>query len=146
MNLNQFANWIKVVAGRVPGEANRVKRLTALAVDQTVVTSTPVDTGLARSCWLVTLGKPTDAVLKEAYAPTSHGGISETANANAAMEQGKGVIAAAKPGEVLFIANNVKYVVPLNEGHSAQAPAMFVEAAVAAGQAAVQGAKVSLSP
>lgn len=143
--LEDFARRIVVRADNVPKEVNRIKRLCALAVDQTVVLATPVDTGRARSNWLVSLGEAVDAV-RVPYAPLPAGKdigkFSETGNAQAAMEQGKGVIAQAKVEQAIHVTNNLPYIQPLNEGHSAQAPAMFVEAAIQAGVAAVAGAKI----
>jgi hypothetical protein len=143
--LEDFARRIVVRADNVPKEVNRIKRLCALAVDQTVVLATPVDTGRARSNWLVSLGEAVDAV-RVPYAPLPAGKdigkLSETGNAQAAMEQGRGVIAQAKAEQAIHITNNLPYIEPLNEGHSAQAPAQFVESAIQAGVAAVTGAKL----
>lgn len=132
-------------AANVPLEANRVARKVALAVDQTLVMGTPVDTGRARSSWIVALGEASDAVV-EPYAPlppgTDPGKFSETANAQAAMDQGQQAIGQKKPEQPVHITNNVEYIRPLNEGHSAQAPAMFVEAAIAEGVAAVKNERI----
>lgn len=141
MSLERFSRRMKRRANNVPHMANRVKRETALAVDQTVVMSTPVDTGTARSNWRVALGEPIGGII-EAYAPTSHGGAGETENARGALAQGKGEIEKSSPGESIHITNNVEYIVPLNQGHSAQAPAMFVESAVDAGVQAVRRSRI----
>ena len=141
MSLERFSRRMKKRANNVSREINRVKRQVALAVDQTVVTSTPVDTGRARSNWIVSLGEPSGEIF-EPYAPTSKGGIGETANAQAAIAQGEQQINQVQPGQAINITNNVEYIKPLNEGSSAQAPAMFVEAAVKVGTEAVKSAKI----
>jgi hypothetical protein len=142
MSLERFAKRMKKRADNVVREANRTKRLAALAVDQTLVMGTPVDTGRARSNWIVSLGEPSKEII-EPYDPTTKGGIGETANAKAALEQGKEAINKSRPEEAINITNNVEYIESLNEGHSAQAPAMFIEAAVEAGTQAVVNAKIN---
>jgi hypothetical protein len=145
--LEDFARRIVVRADNVPEEVNRIKRLCALAIDQTVVLATPVDTGRARSNWLVSLGDPRDDTIPP-YAPIPHliessgSRIGEHENAQAAIEQGKGEIALARAGQDIHLTNNLPYIQFLNEGRSAQAPAMFVESAIQAGVAAVAGAKL----
>jgi hypothetical protein len=46
-------------------------------------------------------------------------------------------------GAAVHIVNNAKHIGSLNDGHSKQAPANFVEMAVAAGREAVRGLRVS---
>jgi hypothetical protein len=132
---------MKKRANNVPREVNKVKRLTALAVDQALVLGTPVDTGTARSNWIVTLFTATDQT-QGAFVPLSKGDMSETGNAQAAMAQGKSAISQAKPGQDIHLTNNLSYIMPLNEGHSAQAPAGFVEEAVEAGRRVVKRARL----
>lgn len=142
MSFERFSRNMRRRGANVEREGNRVKREVALAVDQAVVVGTPVDTGTARSNWIVSLGHATDRVIP-AYAPTTKGGIGETANARAALAQGEDKIKQSRPEEAVHITNNVEYIEPLNQGHSAQAPAMFVEAAVDAGAQAVRGARIN---
>jgi hypothetical protein len=143
MNLASFAKRMISIADSVPRETNKVKQKVAIAVDQAVVRGTPVDTGKARSNWVASLGDPETTVIPP-YAPTIHGGIGETANAQTAMHQAEAVIASCKPGVPIAIANNVDYIGKLNTGSSRQAPAMFVEAAVVAGSVTVAEAKLVL--
>jgi hypothetical protein len=46
-------------------------------------------------------------------------------------------------GAAVHIVNNAKHIGSLNDGHSKQAPANFVEMAVAAGRRAVQNLRIS---
>jgi len=140
MSFKRFAKRMKKRANNVPREVNKVKRQVALAVDQALVLGTPVDTGTARSNWIVALGASQNET-RGAYVPLVDGDQSERANAEAAMAQGKGVISQAKPGQAIHLTNNLEYIMPLNEGHSAQAPAGFVEEAVDAGCRAVKHAR-----
>ena len=141
MSLKRFARRMKKRANNVPREVNKVKRQVALAVDQAVVLGTPVDTGTARSNWIVTLGAATDQT-QGAFSPLSGGDMSERGNAEAAIAQGKAVIAQAKPEQDIHITNNLDYIVDLNEGSSAQAPAAFVEEAVDAGVKVVKQTRI----
>jgi hypothetical protein len=83
-----------------------------------------------------------DNIIK-AYAPLVHGDMSETQNSAAALAQGKGVIAGAKPEQDIHITNNLDYIMDLNQGSSAQAPAAFVEEAVDAGVKAARATKIN---
>lgn len=126
--------FFRQVANEVEDELNRVIKLMALAIDQAVVLSTPVDTGRARSNWLVSVDTPFVGVI-DAYSPGEGLGIGESANASRALSQGRGAIAVRQPGQSIFIQNNVAYIGALNDGTSAQAPRMFVETAIMEGLA-----------
>lgn len=146
MSLERFERRIRLRANNLPGEVNRVVRQAALAADQAIVTATPVDTGRARSNWLVSLGSPREEVVPP-YSPlpkgTDPGKLGEADNARAAIAQGLAVIGRRPPNVPIFITNNVHYIGELNAGSSAQAPAAFVEAAVDAAVAAVQGMQIN---
>jgi len=141
-SLEQFAGRMKRRANNVPRESNRVKRTAALAIDQALVLGTPVDTGTARSNWVVSLDGSYENI-REAYSPLEGGDISETENAQAAIAQGQAVIAQAKSEQEIHLTNNLPYIVPLNEGHSAQVPAAFVEEAVNAGVIAARRTRIN---
>ena len=76
-----------------------------------VVVISPVDTGRFRGNWQPGIGAPPGGVL-ETLDPT--GAISI-----AAIET---KVAEFKPGEAIYLANNLPYAIPLEEGHSKQAP------------------------
>lgn len=131
-----FNKRMKAHGANVVKNANIIKRKAALAVDATVVLATPVDTGRARSNWQVSLNVPiTDD--RDAFAPGKAGSTGGT-NAQAALNQGKGVIDSAQPGSGIYITNNLPYIGRLNDGSSAQAPAGFVQDAVLQGINAVK--------
>jgi hypothetical protein len=140
----QFARRMYIRAEQVGDSAQRIVRKTALAIDQTVVLATPVDTGRARSNWMVSLGSPARSVIPP-YAPGSKLGVGETANAQAALAQGKETID-RRTDQDIYISNNVHYIGKLNQGSSAQAPEMFVERAIAAGVHAITGEKLLKGP
>lgn len=77
--------------------------------------ATPVDTGNARANWQATLDAPAPDVVTVA----SPGGPMEPPGKDFDAER------------LRFVANNVAYIQRLDAGHSQQAPAGFVRAALA---------------
>ena len=140
--LNRFARRMDVRGRQVTDNMSRAVRRVALAVDQAVVLGTPVDTGYARSNWLVSIGEPREEPLEGPYAPGRKLGKGETKNAQAALAQGQQAIDQQDPGQDIWISNNVDYIGRLNEGSSEQAPAQFVEEAVANGASVVRNVRV----
>lgn len=139
--LDDFSRQIRRRGRQVEEGANRIKREVALIADRELVLETPVDTGRARSNWIVSLQAPVLAE-REPYAPGEGLGKSERANAQAAIEQGISRITVAMPGQTIFISNNVSYIGRLNDGWSAQAPSGFVQGAVMRAVGSVRGARI----
>lgn len=140
--LGQFSKRIAQIGARVAERADVTVRATALAVDQTAVMATPVDTGRARSNWIVELNAPRRATV-EPYSPGT-GGSTAGANTTAALEQGRAVISTYNGlrDSAIAISNNLPYIGRLNEGSSAQAPAGFVQKAVQSGVREVRKARL----
>lgn len=88
-------------------------------------TGTPVDTGHARASWIPAVGAPN---LAEPV-----GADSSLASAGAAQ-----VMAFKLGGGTLYLSNVAPYIGRLNAGHSKQAPALFVERAIATAVATVK--------
>ena len=111
-------------------------RLVATVLDETLIRGTPVDTGRARSNWIVTKGSPFGSGPDKGgifpYAPGMKLGITETANAAAAIAQGRKVIQSfnAAIDKAIYITNNVIYIGVLDTGHSRQAPTGFTKIAI----------------
>ncbi len=99
-----------------------------------VIARTPVDTGKAVSNWRVGIGQPTRAVV-EAYSPGKKG---STANANReqARAAGQARIDLKKPGNEIFISNNVEYLQYIKQLDGVE------DIAVAAGSAAIANFRV----
>jgi hypothetical protein len=119
--------------------ASKIVRKAALVIDQAVVTSTPVDTGRARSNWQVQLNAAPEGTI-ESYVP-GEGGSTGAQNTAAAIEQAKAEVANFKEGEI-HITNNLPYIGRLNQGSSAQAPANFVQTAIQQGVSAVRNSRL----
>lgn len=153
-------------AANVVAGAAKVARAVATRIGEEVVYDTPVDTGTARSNWIMTIDEIATYTIP-AYVPypkTHHdiyehragqkaagyvhalgtGDKEETANASAALAQHAAAIEQydALFNHTIYIANNVIYMGRLNEGYSPQTEAGFVMRAVEVGVAAA--ARISL--
>lgn len=151
-DMKQLARNLRVLAKRIPENANVMVRTVALAIDQTLVLNTPVDTGRARGNWQVTIGEPATGEVeglplrpkgKKKAAAVISSPVEDTG-----MVAIKAAISATKDfkGGTIFIVNNLPYIVPLNNGHSQQAPAGFVQTAILNGIQAVQNATLLSKP
>lgn len=127
--LREFANRIRIRGRQVEENVNRIVRTVALVADRELVLGTPVDTGRARSNWIVSLGTPVTQE-REPYSAGEKLGINEANNASSAMGQAQEEIARRRPGTDIYISNNVGYIGRLNDGWSAQAPSGFIQAAI----------------
>lgn len=135
--LNQFGRRMRVVADGFAKNAGKTIRKAAIAADQVVVTSTPVDTARARTNWFVSIGNIDPQDLSPPIL-----GDGEAASAQALI-QGAGVIATWKIGDgPIFIHNSVPYIVKLDEGHSGQAPDGMSKAAVSAARNILKNARL----
>jgi hypothetical protein len=119
---------INVIIGEIDeAVAVRVVRKITLDVTANLIQTTPVDTGWARANWVPRLGGPSTGTAPN---PGEGSGVSA---ASAQQSAGQAAVAARynslNNGRV-YVSNNVPYIGRLNEGHSAQAPAGFVQAAV----------------
>lgn len=95
---------------------------------------TPVDTGWARANWAPNIGTPLTAVIGER--PKKTAGTGRKRDKKGKFVGGAGgdpsVLLTYRLGQgPIFITNNVPYIKFLNEGSSKQAPAGFIQAAVA---------------
>ena len=113
-----FSVRMAAIAAGVPVHANRIKQRAALLLDSELVQATPVDTGRARSNWVISLDSPTDRI-RNVQDPQYTPGAEE-----------EGIVHASVPGQDIYVSNNLPYIGALNNGWSAQAPAGFVEDAI----------------
>lgn len=130
----QAGRSLRVLADKVGENSTKLVKETALAVDEAVVTTTPVRDGQARYNWIVSIGSPSSEFKGM---PASPG-----AGAAGALAQGQATIGQyAGQGEI-HVTNNTPYIVPLNNGSSSQAPEGFVETAIQAGVEVVRKARL----
>ena len=93
--------------------ASIVQRKLALLLLRELVFRTPVRTGRARGNWIVSIGQPVTETLAEG-----------ATNAEKAMSDGTAKLSEPSqiPFATIFIQNNLPYILPLDRGHSKQAP------------------------
>lgn len=134
--LQQFGLRMFVLADASVAGAERVVRGAAILVDQVAVTLTPVDTGRARSNWVVSVG-----ALREDEPVT--GDFDKSGNE--ALTQGRGEIDrwGISNGSI-FVVNNVPYIEQLNDGSSRQRPEGMLPGAIQAGTDFVRRQKIDL--
>ena len=126
---------------RVEDQANALKIDTAETVARRVIENTPVDTGRARSNWIAKIGSPPSHT-RRPFVPGVHLGRGERANLGASYAAIVGTFSKAKPGQPLYLKNNLKYITRLNEGYSKQSPAGFVQLGIQAGIALLRRHKL----
>ena len=107
--------------------SGRLVQKITLDLQANLIETTPVDTGWARANWVAGIGQPVLPLQPEGGRRTPgevQAAASRAANANA------GVLRYTVRQGRVFMSNNVPYVEALNSGHSAQAPAGFVQQAI----------------
>lgn len=113
-------------SGRLVYNVNNHVKAVAIAVHEEEVLAMPVDIGTTRSNWVASLTAPHVGELT-AYAPGSHLGIAETANAEGAIQQGRNVIGSRQPGEgSVYLVNNTEYIGRINSPQVNRAPMSLV--------------------
>ena len=120
-------------------ERNRDKKVQAVGVNvlRNVALTTPWLTGRARFNWQANLDSAPNSSL---YA-NNFGG---PAGASAAIGRGTPTIMKYQgdTNKSIHITNNLVYIQRLNEGHSKQAPAGYIQKAIRNGVAAVRGIRL----
>jgi hypothetical protein len=117
----QFSKNIRKRGRQVVNSSSNLTRRMAVKTLKSLVHSTKVDTGLARSNWRVGLGNPTSAVIEPYFKYPKHSkaqgqGIGETANARATIDAGRARINSVRGVSgvglktAIYISNNVPYI------------------------------------
>ncbi len=104
---------------------------TAKEVLTAVAFGTPVDTSKALSNWKVSVGVPDESV-REAFSEGIDGS-SQGASLSSVLNKGLQVIESRKPGQPIFIQNNVDYIMDLENGKSNKGEG-FIRAALIRGR------------
>jgi hypothetical protein len=101
----------------------------ALDIQANLQEDTPRDTGWARSNWVPSIGAPVeDPALAQLRGRRTPGQVSEAAARQ--IEASRSLLGYDLKMGPIFTTNNVPYIIPLNEGHSLQAGAAFVQRSV----------------
>lgn len=113
----EFAIDLKRFGKVTRNQAELIFRKIAIDLDSRVVLSTPVDTGRARGNWFPSINTPSNRVDESASDQSGSSAISAiTATA-----------LGAPLGSVIWLTNNLPYILPLENGHSKQAPQGMVD-------------------
>ena len=110
---NPPTRFTKTVSGDIEKQTKRF----SLILLRNLVLRSPIDSGRFRNNWLVGLNQKDGRQLKS--------------TGNQAVQRGSQKIKSHKAGGSVWISNNLPYARRLNEGWSQQAPANFVEKAIA---------------
>lgn len=113
------ATVMKEVYGDVESEVRLLAHRIVSGLRQTPPTGTPVDTGHARSNWLVGIGSPAGGPVGSKLRVVDN--ISRSLALIQSWKLSRGDI---------NISNNVDYIEKLDDGYSKQSPADFVEKVV----------------
>lgn len=135
----QLPQVMEETAKDIDSGLTRIVREAARVAGRTLVQTTRVDTGTARSNWVAQINVPFQGVIAP-YSPGKGLGIGETANASGAIAQQGRVISTflASKHRSIHITNNVPYIGFLNDGSPTVGPDFMAERAVAAARAAIR--------
>ena len=148
--LLQFSRNIRKLGSRIENNSVAMTKRVAKRALTSLVEGTPVDEGVARSNWRVSLGNPTRAVIP-AYSPGKKLGIGERANARAAIQVGFATInqlrvgakrGTGQAGQAVFITNAIPYLDRLRAGYSSQQPNDWVQVALLEAQAEIAATRL----
>jgi len=117
----QFARNLNRTVRDLDARIERFTQRVCEQISQDVISTTPVDTGQARSNWIATLGTPTSRTI-----PT-YGAGSAVSQAVAAARV---VTSRFRNGGTFYLQNNLDYIEDLNRGKSRQQPAGYIERAI----------------
>lgn len=132
-SLSRFRKRAVEIARGVEENSALVVEGVALRVVGTLARTTPVDTGLARGNWVVSVGSAPDLSPRP---PRSAGEVLDEARTRLRSVRADATVTVANGGQ------KVPYITRLNAGSSRQAPAEFVQNAAAAGLAAAAEARI----
>ena len=88
-----------------------VVRQVVLDIFRRIIFKTPVDEGRARANWQTSIGSPITGTL-ETFDKTG----------NATLAKAKAILAIAKTGDTIYLANNLPYIMRLEEGGYGEGP------------------------
>lgn len=124
-----FAESLAAFAEQTKEAIDDVFREVVIEIGTSVIRLSPVDTGRFKGNWLFTVGAPSNQSI-DTFDKAGH----ETIAALVAE------VSKLEAGQVAYIVNNLVYGVPLEYGHSDQAPAGMVQITLARFQQIVEEA------
>jgi len=127
---------VKIVLEEMQAFTGKVMAALALQILANLTASparggTPVDTGWARANWVPNVGSPITSTVGSRPTSSARGRDSGGRFTGGAKADTAGIVNYRFGSGPIYITNNVPYIEALNAGWSAQAPAGFIQAAVA---------------
>jgi hypothetical protein len=116
---SSFARDLATLIEKAKDKQDLVIRKVSLDLYRSLVLKSPVDTGRFRGNWQVGIGA-IDTATGSAVDPTGEAAI---ARADSALQN-------VKVGGVIYLTNSLPYAIPLEYGHSKQAPGGMVRTTV----------------
>lgn len=113
----EFAIDLKQFGKVTRRQASVIFRKIALELDSRIVLGTPVDTGRARGNWFPSINAPSSKVDLEA----------QDKSGTQALGALNSTVGGAQLGATVWMTNNLPYILPLENGHSRQAPEGMVD-------------------
>ena len=133
--LLDLAKRMQTLANTIDDQASELSVQVATAIHNSVVRDTPVDTSRALSNWVVTIGNRFSGELAPYYLGSK--GSTRGSSMQEALSAAALVLKTKRPGQAIWISNNVSYIGDLNDGTSTQQPRGFVERAAVIGRRVV---------
>ena len=119
---------VRALIGGLDRLTERLVVKVTLDVTANLVETTPVDTGWARANWVPAVGNRNRRPA-ESFSGRTPSAFVQAATAKQAAGQVQVAGYKLERGRV-FVNNNVRYILRLNDGYSQQAPAGFVQGAI----------------
>lgn len=135
-----LSNSLRQQAKNIKSNTSLLVRRCATVVIEELAVRTPIDSGRAKSNWIVTLNSPTVARIE----PHHFGVLGSTAPQTIKTVQARAaiVINRFKIGDTVIIQNNLDYIDDLEKGSSKQSPAGFIHQSLARIPIVVQGTQI----
>lgn len=135
-----LSNSLRQQAKNIKSNTSLLVRRCATVVIEELAVRTPIDSGRAKSNWIVTLNSPTVARIE----PHHFGVLGSTAPQTIKTVQARAaiVINRFKIGDTVIIQNNLDYIDDLEKGSSKQSPAGFIHQSLARIPLVVQGTQI----
>ena len=111
----------KAIEVQILAVATKAAKDLLLRIDRNLRKTTPVLTGHAKASWIPSVGSPSSDEPDGADSSLHDAGVAD-------------VLALRLPDRSLYESTNIKYMDLLNLGRSSQAPAAFIEVAIAEAQ------------
>ncbi len=140
--LLDLADRMEALADSIKEQTSELAVTVAYKIVVDLVNNTPVDTSAALSNWVVNLSSGARFAIPP-HVPGEKGST-RGASMQEALASAMRVLKAKKPGQAVWITNNIDYIVDLNNGSSRQNPGGFVERAVAIGHRNINGYRFKL--